>query len=75
MVLRRARLGLQTGAYRDTHRVLYFEGCPHAAGARALLRACIDRLGLALEGEEREGDFPSPTILIDGRDVMGQPRR
>jgi hypothetical protein len=53
--------------------LLYFEGCPHAAGARALLRACIDRLGLAIEVEEPRGDFPSPTILIDGRDIMGQP--
>ena len=53
--------------------LLYFDGCPRAAGARALLRACIDHLGLALQVEEREGDFPSPTLLIDGRDLMGQP--
>jgi hypothetical protein len=55
--------------------LLHFAGCPHAAAARALLRACIDRLGLAVDVEEREGDFPSPSILVDGRDVMGPPPR
>jgi hypothetical protein len=24
---------------------------------------------------ERVGDFPSPTVLVDGTDVMGQPPR
>lgn len=50
---------------------LWFDGCPHAAQAMSLLRACIDSLGLTVSIEEREGDFASPTILVDGLDVMG----
>jgi hypothetical protein len=51
----------------------YFRGCPHADAARALLRRCIDQLGLEVPVLELEGDHPSPSILVDGRDVMGEP--
>lgn len=44
--------------------------CPNAATARAVLTECLDRLGLAIPVRERVGDYPSPTILIDGVDVM-----
>jgi hypothetical protein len=44
--------------------------CPHAPAARTLLASCLDRLGLATRVRERTGDYPSPTILIDGIDVM-----
>jgi hypothetical protein len=44
--------------------------CPHAPAARALLASCLDRLGLAMRVRERIGDYPSPTILVDGIDVM-----
>ena len=47
--------------------------CPHVASARDLLRACISELGLTLEVAERQGDYPSPSILVDGTDVMGDP--
>lgn len=53
--------------------LLYFAGCPHADAARALLKACLARLDLAWPIEEKNGDYPSPTILIDGVDVMGKP--
>ena len=57
-----------------TVEVLYAPGCPHAAGARALVRRCLERLGSpAVSLIEREGDFPSPTVRVDGRDVMGPP--
>jgi len=59
----------------------WWEGCPSTERARAELREVLDRLGLAdVEIRMREvgGDeearamrFPgSPTILIDGRDVV-----
>jgi hypothetical protein len=44
--------------------------CPHAGTARAVLDQCLDRLGLQVRVRERVGDYPSPTILIDGVDVM-----
>lgn len=31
---------------------------------------CLDELGLAAQVAERLGDFPSPTVLVDGVDVM-----
>lgn len=52
-------------------------GCPHAEAARKVLSACLDRLGLAGPGGvkvvELVGDYPSPTVLVDGVDVMGGP--
>ena len=44
--------------------------CPNAAAARSLLAECLRRSGLDVEVRERVGDHPSPTILIDGVDVM-----
>jgi hypothetical protein len=44
--------------------------CPNAAAARAVLADCLDRLRLAVPVRERVGDYPSPTILVDGVDVM-----
>jgi hypothetical protein len=48
--------------------------CPNAAAARSELTACLRLLGLDLQVRESVGDYPSPTILVDGVDVMtGQP--
>jgi hypothetical protein len=58
---------------QPTIQLLYFAGCPHAAAARALLTSCLERLGVDWPVEEKDGDYPSPTILIDGIDVMGKP--
>jgi hypothetical protein len=44
--------------------------CPRAGVARAVLADCLDRVGLDLPVRERVGDYPSPTILVDGVDVM-----
>jgi len=44
--------------------------CPNAAGARRLVAECIDELGLAVRVVELVGDYPSPTVLVDGVDVM-----
>jgi hypothetical protein len=39
--------------------------------ARELLRGCLNELGLTnVEVDDREGDFPSPSIIVNGMDVM-----
>jgi hypothetical protein len=50
--------------------LLLSPGCPNADAARAVLADCLDRLGLDVRVRERVGDFASPTILVDGVDVM-----
>ena len=53
-------------------------GCPNAAAARSVLAESLDQLGLAIPVHERESEFASPTVLVDGVDVMtgrtGTPR-
>jgi len=44
--------------------------CPHAEAARTTVERCLDQLGIATRVVERVGDYPSPTVLIDGVDVM-----
>ena len=53
--------------------LLYCCDCPNVDAARALLRSCLSELGLELTVVDREVDYPSPTILVDGVDVMGRP--
>jgi hypothetical protein len=48
-------------------------GCPHAEAARALLRECLAELELDVPFDDIEGEYPSPTILVNGEDVMGAP--
>nr|WP_082994418.1 alkylmercury lyase [Mycobacterium gordonae] len=45
-------------------------GCPNAAASRALLTECLEALGLTASLVERVGAFPSPSVLVDGADVM-----
>lgn len=47
--------------------------CPHVDAARALLSECLMELKLEVAIEVKEGAYPSPTILVDGIDVMGPP--
>ena len=53
--------------------LLHVQSCPHVEEARRILRSCLADLGLEWPIEERQGPFPSPTILINGIDVMGEP--
>jgi hypothetical protein len=53
--------------------IRYFDGCPHVKGTRDMIRACLGRLGMDVPIEDKEGDYPSPTVLVDGVDVMGTP--
>jgi hypothetical protein len=52
--------------------VLHTPGCPHVDEARSLLRSCLGELAIDTPIREREGDYPSPTILVNGVDVMGR---
>jgi hypothetical protein len=44
--------------------------CPNAAGARQVVTECLDEFGLGVPVVERVGDYASPTVLVDGVDVM-----
>lgn len=55
-----------------TVELLHTPDCPNLDAARSLLESCLSELGLALTVIDREGEFPSPTILVNGSDVMGQ---
>lgn len=50
--------------------LLLVPDCPNGPGARAVVAACLDRLGLDVPVRERVGEFASPTVLVDGMDVM-----
>lgn len=45
-------------------------GCPNAAAARRLLVECLTAASIEVPIIERVGEYPSPTLLIDGVDVM-----
>jgi hypothetical protein len=45
--------------------------CPNLGATREVLRACLAEAGLSLTIVERVGEYPSPSVLVDGRDVTG----
>ncbi len=45
-------------------------GCPNAPAARRLVEDCLAAVGIAEPLLERVGGYPSPTVLVDGADVM-----
>lgn len=63
--------------------LLYFPGCPHVEAARTQLRRAFERAGLPPEWTELDVTDPgapvalrgygSPSILVDGVDVLGAP--
>jgi hypothetical protein len=53
--------------------VRYFRGCPNIGDALAVVRRCVAALGLDVEIVELEGDYPSPTVRVNGSDVVGDP--
>lgn len=55
-----------------TVELLHFPGCPHLDAARQLVLDCLDDLGLPRTSVvERSGALPSPSVLVNGSDVMG----
>jgi hypothetical protein len=65
--------------------LLYFDGCPLSPRMRENLRRAIGLLGVEIAVREIDledlpvGDpllrYPAPTVLVDGRDLMGLPPR
>ena len=45
-------------------------GCPNAAPARALVADCLRSVGMEVQIVERTGRYASPTVLVNGVDVM-----
>lgn len=62
--------------------LVYFSGCPHVAAARAHLREALAAVGRgegwiefdldSAEVPDRVRALPSPTILVDGKEVGGE---
>ena len=50
--------------------LFHFEGCPLAPAAYRLVRQCLIALGIPDPVLVRVGDWPSPTVLVNGTDVM-----
>ncbi len=55
-----------------TIELLQVQGCRNVDAAREMLESCLRELELDLPVVERVGNFASPTIVIDGADVMGR---
>ncbi|MGH3446238.1 MAG: hypothetical protein ACRDQA_00825 [Nocardioidaceae bacterium] len=54
--------------------LLHVADCPSTPGVLDTLRGCLQDMGVSATIEESEGAYPSPTLLIDGIDVVtGQP--
>jgi hypothetical protein len=49
--------------------LLYGPDCPLVSVVREALDECLRRVGFPVRVEEREGDYSSPTLLIEGIDV------
>jgi hypothetical protein len=50
--------------------ILTSPGCPNSAAAKAVVTDCLTVLGIDAPIVERVGRFVSPTVLVDGVDVM-----
>jgi hypothetical protein len=45
-------------------------GCRNAAAAKKTITDCLSTLGIDVPIIDRIGRYPSPTVLVDGVDVM-----
>jgi hypothetical protein len=45
-------------------------GCPHAGAAKETITACLTALGIDEPIIDRVDRYPSPTVVVDGVDVM-----
>lgn len=53
--------------------LLHHEGCPRAEAARRVVEDCVRELGVHATVIDRLARYPSPSVLVDGVDVMGTP--
>jgi hypothetical protein len=49
--------------------LLHVTDCPLVSRVRDTLNGCLKGVGFRVQVEDLEGDYPSPTLLIDGIDV------
>jgi hypothetical protein len=54
-------------------KILHVPGCPNLDRVREAVRRVVARVQVNAIVEELVGEYPSPTLLIDGRDVTGHP--
>jgi hypothetical protein len=52
--------------------ILQVPGCPLVSRVRETVARALARLEIRAEVTQVVGDYPSPTLLIDGRDVTGR---
>jgi hypothetical protein len=45
-------------------------GCPNTETTREMLNDCLANLGIDVPIIDRVGRYPSPTVLVEGVDVM-----
>ena len=59
-------------AQKDVMRIelLISPGCPNADAARRVIADCLADLGIDVLVIDRVGQYRSPTVLVDGVDVM-----
>jgi hypothetical protein len=54
-----------------TVQIFHLAGCPHLERARAAVHEALAERAMAAAVEEIEGEYASPTVLVDGADVTG----
>lgn len=63
-------MNVETGMARIE--ILQVPECPLVGQVRDTVRRALEQCRVRAEVEERVGDYPSPTLLVDGRDVTGR---
>ena len=53
--------------------ILHVPGCPLVSRVRDQVERALARINVQAEVVELVGEYASPTLLIDGRDVTGRP--
>lgn len=53
--------------------LLLVPDCPNGPAARRVVRDCLARLGVTVPIVETTGSYASPTVRVDGRNVMDGP--
>ena len=53
--------------------ILHVSECPNVKVLRLLVQRALKTLGLHISVEEIEGPYPSPTLLVNGIDVIPRP--
>jgi len=63
----------RTDVSRVCVQILQVPDCPLVGRVRETVRQALASTGVPVVIEELTGDYPSPTVLVDGVDVTGRP--